>query len=151
MPHTSDHGGAHAAHTPHDVPVQADNVSFRGIVWFLVIIFATVLFCQGLVVGIFKYLQYDVDKTDPARAFTAAPPSYPQIFDGRVVGTAPMPEPTLLTDDPENLARFRALEEQSLTTYGVIDKNAGTYRLPIEKAKDLLLAKGLPARPAPGK
>jgi hypothetical protein len=151
MPHTSDSGGAHAAHTPHDLPVQTDNVSFRGVIWFLVIIFATVLFCQGLVVGIFKYLEYDVDKADPPRAFTAPTPSYPQIFDGRVVGTEPIPEPNLLTDDPENLARFRALEEQSLTTYGVIDKNAGTYRVPIEKAKDLLLAKGLPARPAPGK
>jgi hypothetical protein len=151
MPHTNDHGGAQAASSPHDVPVQTDNVNFRGIVWFLVIIFGTVLFCQALVVGIFKYLEYDVDKADPPRAFTAATPSYPQIVDGRVVGTAPIPEPNLLTDDPENLARFRAAEDESLTTYAVIDKNAGTYRIPIDKAKDLLLAKGLPARPTPGK
>lgn len=151
MADTRSHGGAQAAFDPHAMPVQPDNVSFRGIIWFIVIIFGTTFFCQALVAGIFKYLEYDSDKTDPPAAYTAAPQSYPQIFDGRVVGTTPIPEPNLLTDDPQTLARFRALEDQSLTTYGLLDKNAGTYRIPIEKAKDLLLAKGLPARPAPGK
>jgi hypothetical protein len=30
-----------------------------------------------------------------------------------------------------------------LTTYGYTDKNAGTYRIPIDRAKDLLLERNL--------
>lgn len=146
MADTRAHGGADAAHGPHDLPVQPDNVSFRGVIWFVAIIFATTIFCQLLVGGIFKYLEYDVDKTDVNRAPLAATIHLPRIEDGRVVASTPQPDPVLLTDDPETLARFRAQEEQSLTTYGVEDKNLGQYRIPIEKAKALLLKQGLPAR-----
>jgi hypothetical protein len=127
-------------------PVQTDGVNFRGIVWFLVVIFVTTFVCQGLVTGIFKYFEYDVDQSDPGRAPLAASVSMPQIKDGRVLAGTPMPEPNLLADDPAPLAAFRADEESRLTTYGVTDKNAGTYRIPIERAKELLLKQGLPAR-----
>jgi hypothetical protein len=142
--------GAHAAPNAHDLPVQTDNVSFRGIIWFLVVIFVTTFACEGIITGLFKYLEYDVNKTDVAAAPLAGPRTFPEIKDGRVVAGVPIPEPNLLTDDPETLAHFRAQEEQSLTTYAVVDKNAGTYRIPIDKAKDLLMKQGLPARPATG-
>jgi hypothetical protein len=127
-------------------PVQTDGVNFRGIVWFLAVIFVTTFVCQGLVTGIFKYFQYDADTSDAGRAPLAASVTMPHIQDGRVVAGTPMPEPNLLADDPAPLAAFRADEETLLTTYGVADKNAGTYRIPIEKAKELLLKQGLPAR-----
>jgi hypothetical protein len=127
-------------------PVQTDGVNFRGIVWFLAVIFVTTFVCQGLVTGIFKYFEYDSDKNDTGRAPLAASVGMPHIQDGRVVAGTPMPEPNLLADDPAPLAAFRADEETLLTTYGVADKNAGTYRIPIEQAKELLLKQGLPAR-----
>jgi hypothetical protein len=127
-------------------PVQTDGVNFRGIVWFLVVIFVTTFVCQGLVTGIFKYLEYDTDKNDVGRAPLAASVSMPHIKDGVVLAGTPMPEPNLLADDPAPLVAFRADEETLLTTYGVADKNAGTYRIPIERAKELLLKQGLPAR-----
>jgi hypothetical protein len=127
-------------------PVQTDGVSFRGIIWFLVVIFVTTFVCQGLVVGIFKYFVYDADKSDTPRAPLAASVSMPEIKDGAVLAGTPMPEPYLLADDPAPLEAFRAQEETLLSTYGVADKNAGTYRIPIEKAKELLLKQGLPAR-----
>jgi len=127
-------------------PVQTDGVSFRGIIWFVVVIFVTTFICQGLVVGMFKYFEYDVDQADAGRAPLAAQPSLPAIKDGVVIAGTPMPEPNLLTDDPAPLVTFRAEEETLLTTYGVADKNAGTYRIPIERAKELLLKQGLLAR-----
>ena len=129
-----------------EIPVQTDGVNFRGIIWFLAVIFTTTFVCQGLVTGIFKYLQYDSDQSDTGRAPLAVSVTMPEIKDGRVVAGTPMPEPNLLADDPAPLAAFRADEETLLTTYGVTDKNAGTYRIPIERAKDLLLKQGLPAR-----
>jgi hypothetical protein len=127
-------------------PVQTDGVSFRGIFWFVVVIFVTTFVCQGLMVGMFKYFEYDVDKTDVGRAPTAAQATMPEIKDGAVLAGTPMPEPYLLADDPAPLVAFRAEEETRLTTYGVADKNAGTYRIPIERAKELLLKQGLAAR-----
>jgi len=135
-----------AASDPGGDPVQADSVNFRGIVWFLAVIFVTTFVCQGLVTGIFKYFQYDADASDAGRAPVAASVSMPVIKDGRVLAGTPMPEPNLLADDPAPLAAFRADEETLLTTYGVADKNAGTYRIPIEQAKALLLKQGLPTR-----
>jgi hypothetical protein len=35
-----------------------------------------------------------------------------------------------------------------LTTYGWMDQNAGVVRLPIERAKELILERGLPVRGA---
>jgi hypothetical protein len=128
------------------IPVQTDGVNFRGIIWFLVVIFVTTFVCQGLVAGIFKYFEYDADKTDVGRAPLAAQARMPEIKDGAVLAGTPMPEPYLLADDPAPLAAFRAEEETLLTTYGVADKNADTYRIPIERAKELLLKQGLPAR-----
>ncbi len=81
--------------------------------------------------GLFKYFEYDVDKTDTGRAPLAASVSMPEIKDGVVLAGTPMPEPYLLADDPAPLEAFRAEEENLLTTYGVADKNAGTLsRIP---------------------
>jgi hypothetical protein len=141
--------GAHAAPNAHGLPVQTDGVSFRGIVWFLVVIFATTMFCQGLIIGVFKVLEHQRSDNDPARAPLAAQTSMPHIEQGTVVAGTPMPSPNLLTDDPLTLAKFRAEEDTKLTTYAALDRNAGTYRIPIEKAKDLLMQKGLPSRNVP--
>lgn len=136
----------HGVHAVPAEPTQPDGVSFRGIVWFLVVIFGTTLFCQALTIGIFKLLEHGVDTSDAARPPLAQAMGMPHIDAGRVVAGTPVPEPNLLTDDPGTLARFRAKEEISLSTYGVVDKNAGKYRIPIDKAKELLLKQGLPTR-----
>jgi hypothetical protein len=35
-----------------------------------------------------------------------------------------------------------------LNEYGWVDRNAGTVHIPIDQAKELLLQRGLPSRPA---
>ncbi len=66
------------------------------------------------------------------------------------------PEPRL---EPYPLAprlKLRAEEDEILTTYGWVDKNRGIARVPIDRAMDLLVQRGLPpaksmpaAAPAP--
>ena len=60
------------------------------------------------------------------------------------------PEPRL---EPYPLAprlKLRAEEEETLTSYGWVDKNRGLVRLPIERAMELLVQRGLPpAKPMP--
>jgi hypothetical protein len=56
------------------------------------------------------------------------------------------PEPRLQEHPREDLEALREREEQILTTYGVVDQNAGVYRIPVEQAMKLTLERGLPAR-----
>ena len=57
--------------------------------------------------------------------------------------------PKLLTNETLWLAEVKATQQQALTTYGWVDKGAGTVRLPIERAKQLIAERGLPKTAAP--
>jgi hypothetical protein len=47
------------------------------------------------------------------------------------------------------LQDVRKHEDERLTSYGWVDKNAGRVRIPIDRAMDLVLQRGLPFRAAP--
>jgi hypothetical protein len=57
------------------------------------------------------------------------------------------PEPRLQVAPPQELQQLRAAEEAVLQSYGWVDQAAGVVRLPIERAMELLLERGLPVRP----
>lgn len=57
--------------------------------------------------------------------------------------------PKLLTNEPLWLREYRARQLAATTTYGWVNKEAGVVRLPIERAKQLLLERGLPVTAAP--
>ncbi len=71
------------------------------------------------------------------------PHSYP-VAD--LVLTRSMNQPVLQSDGVKDLEVFQAEQEKTLTTYGWVDKAQGTVRVPIEKAIDMVLKKGLSAR-----
>jgi hypothetical protein len=58
------------------------------------------------------------------------------------------PNPKLEEDERGQLNDIRNKEDQTLSSYAYIDKNAGTVRIPIERAMDLIAQRGLPARTA---
>ena len=100
---------------------------------YLVIVCVFVWFAMA---GLFKLAMGRLNDRDPQVSSLARP-----------AGEIP-PGPRLLTDEPKNLQDFRAREAQSLEHYGVIDQATGAVHLPIERAKELLLQRGLPARAA---
>ena len=59
------------------------------------------------------------------------------------------PAPRLQQREPKDLAAFRLEEAEVLSTYGVVDKEKGVYRIPIDQAMKLLLERGLPSVAAP--
>jgi hypothetical protein len=133
-------------HHPHvgDGPVEGDGISYRGIVWFVAIMVATVVGSQILMVGAFKWLERDVARADPARAPLARPqgqqPPGPSLL--RLESGAPE------LNEPGNLVVFREREDAILRGY-TYDPASGAARIPIDRAKDLLIERGLPARAAP--
>ena len=54
------------------------------------------------------------------------------------------PEPRLQTNPREDLRELRDAEQDTLTTYGWVDRNAGIVRIPIDEAITLTLQRGLP-------
>jgi hypothetical protein len=58
----------------------------------------------------------------------------------------PTPEPRLQIDAHDELRQMQAAEEAALNSYGWVDKDAGKVRIPIERAMEILVKKGLPAR-----
>ena len=130
-------------------PVEHDAVSFSGIRWFVVVLVGTLLFCQLFVWGLFEWTESRVARSGAARAVLADPPSQPVIEDGRLVsGSEASPSPALLVSEPTVLREFQARHHDAQTTYGWINQGAAIVRLPIERAKDLVLERGLPIRPA---
>jgi hypothetical protein len=64
-------------------------------------------------------------------------PGYPQ---------GAFPDPRLEVDERGQLNGIRLAEENTLYSYGWVDEKAGTVRIPIDRAIDLLAQRGLPVR-----
>jgi hypothetical protein len=58
------------------------------------------------------------------------------------------PGPMLQGEPHQDLVDFCRQQESNVNTYGWVDRQAGMVRIPISRAMDLVLAQGLPARPA---
>jgi hypothetical protein len=69
-----------------------------------------------------------------------------QTFSPRPEARELPPQPRLQVNAPAELYEFRRQEEQMLNSYGWVNKNAGTVRIPINQAMDILVKRGLPTR-----
>jgi hypothetical protein len=58
------------------------------------------------------------------------------------------PQPRLQPHPATDLKHYCEVEQQQLTTYGWLDQHNGLVRIPVDRAMDMVLQKGLPARPA---
>jgi hypothetical protein len=64
------------------------------------------------------------------------------------------PKPVLQTGPTGDLAAFRAAEDKALQSCEWMDQNKGVIRIPLERAKEIILKRGLPitgtTMPLPG-
>lgn len=134
-----------SAHSPHgptdnpDVVHEESDINVRAIIWFVVVLTGIVLAVDVAMWGLFKGLDYYEVKNDTAVSPLAVPPS------PATGGTQPAPglQLTPWTD----LKAFKAGQAAHLNGYGWVDEQGGIARVPIAKAKELLLKQGLPVRP----
>jgi hypothetical protein len=95
------------------------------------------------VVVMFDHMKHQTDAEDRDEAKTHVTSS--------VAGSRPQfPGPQLQVAPAKDLATLRAREEAELTQYGWIDKQAGVVRIPIERAMELTIQRGLPVQGQPG-
>jgi len=132
----------HAAQpgSPPEVHHEESDVDIRAILGF----------GAGLIVAavLIHLLAYVLLRYFDAREARRVMPQYPLAV---AQGNRVPPEPRLQTDPRQDLADLRAREDETLNSYGWVDKNAGIVRIPIDEAIKLTLARGLPAREAPSR
>ena len=90
----------------------------------------------GIILAIVAILVHSFSLKEPAR--TAGPANIPAAH------VDEFPQPRLEIKPGASLAELRAAEEADLNSYGWIDRNAGTVRIPIDRAIQLILKRGLP-------
>jgi hypothetical protein len=59
----------------------------------------------------------------------------------------PMPTPSLQTQPFRDIYMMRDEEAKKLQSYGWVDQEGGVARIPVDRAMELMLQRGFPARP----
>lgn len=113
---------------------ETRDANVRNVVLFAVGLFILIAFGLVAAAGVFRYF---------AHRQTLGPPA--SLFEN--VRMLP-PAPRLQVTPERDLGQYQAGQEQELTSYGWADRQSGAVRIPIDRAMDLLLKKGLPVRAA---
>ncbi|HEY1801092.1 MAG TPA: hypothetical protein VGG46_09180 [Terriglobales bacterium] len=117
------------------------------ILYFLLILGIAVVVALFGIRGLYSYLDHRERALQPEvnPLVTNIPadtrhitPGYPQTA---------FPNPRLEENERGQLNGFLTDEEKTLYSYGWADQQAGTVRIPIDRAMDLLVQRGLPVRP----
>ena len=125
---------------------EGSDINVRGVLGFGAgLAVCTILVCLVLF-GMFKLL---------VSAYTSPPVTQTAMVGTRepqdpsaALAKTTFPEPRLQTDYFSDLAKVRQQWNQRLNSYGWLDQNAGKVHIPIERAMELTLQRGLPARSA---
>jgi len=118
---------------------ETRDVSVRGIALFGAALAAMVLLVLGAMVLWFDHLASSESRLqrEPVSMVTRG-------TRGAARPANPMPPDPRLQDDPAgDLARMRAEEQKALDGYGWVDRDRGVVSVPIEKAMEIVVKKGL--------
>jgi hypothetical protein len=129
------------------------DVGVAGVLYFLLGLAVAGLLAYFVVDGLYWYL----DRRFEAEQKTASPlvsnvpadtrripPQYKGDYEKYL--KEGFPSPQLEVNERTELNDERRREENTLSTYDWIDKTAGTVRIPIDHAMDLVAQRGLPVR-----
>jgi hypothetical protein len=119
-----------ATEQAHDHERSDVNVVSLATIAFLLLLACAIVFL--VVWGMMHYFKLH----EPAK--TAGQANLP------VTSSAEFPKPRLEIKGSVDLAKLRAAEKADLDSYGWVDRRSGTVHIPIDRAIQLLLERGLP-------
>src|SRR4029077_2324534 len=113
---------------------EKSDASPRGLLYFVLVIAGILVLAFLSLRWLFAYFQ----KTENRGSFVAAP----------FAGARPLPpRPRIQPTPGADMQGYFQSQQNLLNTYGWIDRQNGIVRLPIDRAMELLLERGLPTRP----
>lgn len=125
----------HNSHGTNGAGYEVEDASIREIILTGIgLAVGTIIVCFA-VAGLFKVLTATVGASRATATQIPTLESFP-------------PGPRLQEKPWLELQAVRQREDQLLTTYGWVDKNAGTVRIPIDRAMDIVVARGMPTQAA---
>jgi len=129
------------------------DIGVAGILYFLAGLAVAGVLVYFIVNGIFWYLdkRFEAEQSPISPLVKNAPsdtrripPPYNGDYEKYLKEQFPAPQ--LEVNERTELNDIRQREENTLSTYNWVDQKAGTVRIPIDRAMDLLAQRGLPVR-----
>lgn len=117
----------------HETPIHAHetrDLSIRAISWFAIALVISGIFVYFILAGVWAFLLSRTDPGSPLSPFASS--------------KALPPAPRLQVNPPAELKGFRDAERHQTEEYGWINRSAGTVRIPVDRATELVLERGLP-------
>jgi hypothetical protein len=125
---------------------EHEDLAPKGIIYFLIVLAVGTMLCTLFLRGVYAFL----DHREREQQSTMSPLITKMPDDTRHVPLgypqATFPNPKLEEDERGQLGGIRMAEEKTLYSYGWVNEQAGTVRIPIDRAMDLLVRRGLPVR-----
>jgi hypothetical protein len=125
---------------------ERQDLQASGILYFLLGLVVAIALCLVGLRGVFAFLDHRERALQPQvnPLVTNVPTDTRHITPGYPQGA--FPNPKLEEDERGQLNGIRLEEEKTLYSYGWVDEKTGTVRIPIERAMDLIVQRGLPVR-----
>ena len=128
---------------------EREDLSASGVLYFILGVGVLGLLSLLVVVGLYKFLDSRAGKEQPAVSplATNVPKDTRNLAEGyKDYLKDNFPAPRLEIDERTELNDDRIAEEEKLNSYGYVDDNHVTVRIPIDRAMDLIAQRGLPVR-----
>jgi len=134
------------------------DISVTAVMYFLAGLAVGIVLAYFLVNGLYKFLNhhFEAEQTPVSPLVTNRPsdtrhlpPEYKTDAEGsdyQKYLKKNFPQPQLELNERTELNDIRLREEDTLSTYGWVDQKAGVVRIPVDRAMDLLIQRGLPVR-----
>lgn len=143
----------HPVKPPANGGYEHEDIGVSGVLYFLLGLALAGLFVYFVVNGIYSFLEKksEANQTPVSPLVTNAPTDTRKLSsDYRDYLKQNFPSPQLEIDERTQLDKVRTDEAETLATYDWVDQKAGTVRIPIDRAMDLIAQRGLPVHSQSG-
>jgi hypothetical protein len=137
-------------HSGHETEFEHEDLGTRGVFAFMIGLAVIGIVIYFIIVGMYSFL----DKYERSQMATASPLDTSKGAMSRVVTQADMDKtfkdngaPMLETNERGQFRDFLVNQENQLSSYGWIDEKGGVARIPIQRAMELVVQRGLPVAP----
>jgi len=126
---------------------ERQDLGPRAILYFLLTLGVAIALSLAGLRGVFAYLDHreNADQPPVSPLITNVPGDTRHI--AREYPQTAFPDPRLEKFEGEELDQDLIHEQETLYSYGWVDEKAGTVHIPIERAMELIVERGLPVRP----
>jgi hypothetical protein len=145
-------------HSGHGTEFEREDLSSRGVFIFMIGLAIVGLVIYFIIIGMYSFL----DKYERSQMTTASPLSTSTEVTSRHIDYAPGQgdyvdrkfkengAPMLEHDERGQFSDYLMNQEKHLNSYGWVDEQAGVAYIPIERAMELTVERGLPVLPKGG-